>query len=221
MRPLAVVVDIGETIRDDTNEFHSWADWLGVPRHTLSALIGATRARGGSTDDAFRLLVPEWDLEIERDRRRRAGIDESMAETDLYPDVRSGLSAVQTTGLWVAAAGNQSTRVGELLRSLQLPVDAVITSAELGMPKPDPRFFRAVASIAGCPPDRVLHVGDSWENDVVAAANSGFRTAFLRRGPWGHLDAGRPAVDGAPDLRLDSLDELAPSLALLDGPVLR
>jgi N-acetyl-D-muramate 6-phosphate phosphatase len=37
MAVVAVVLDVGETLLDDTREFGAWADWIGVPRHTFSA----------------------------------------------------------------------------------------------------------------------------------------------------------------------------------------
>ncbi|MFB8140122.1 HAD family hydrolase, partial [Streptomyces parvus] len=40
------VFDIGETLVRDDRYWGSWADWLGTPRHTLSALVGAVTAQG-------------------------------------------------------------------------------------------------------------------------------------------------------------------------------
>ncbi len=42
----AVVFDIGETLLDDTREYAAWADWIGIPRHTFSAVLGAITADG-------------------------------------------------------------------------------------------------------------------------------------------------------------------------------
>ena len=42
----AVVFDVGECLVDETREYGAWADWLGVPRHTFSAVFGAVIARG-------------------------------------------------------------------------------------------------------------------------------------------------------------------------------
>ena len=57
------------------------------------------------------------------------------------------------------------------------------------------------------PADRVLYVGDRLDNDVLPARAAGMRTAFLRRGPWGHVHALRPQAALA-DVRVDSLGEL-------------
>jgi hypothetical protein len=37
----AVVFDVGETLVDETREYGTWADWLGVPRHTFSSVLPA------------------------------------------------------------------------------------------------------------------------------------------------------------------------------------
>lgn len=42
----AVVFDIGECLVDETREYGTWADWLGVPRHTFAAMFGAVIAQG-------------------------------------------------------------------------------------------------------------------------------------------------------------------------------
>jgi anti-sigma regulatory factor (Ser/Thr protein kinase) len=45
----AVVFDVGECLVDESREYGTWADWLGVPRHTFSAVFGAQL--GGLADD--------------------------------------------------------------------------------------------------------------------------------------------------------------------------
>ena len=50
----AVAFDIGETLLDDTREFGAWADWLGVPRHTFSTVLGAVTAAGRDSAETFR-----------------------------------------------------------------------------------------------------------------------------------------------------------------------
>jgi hypothetical protein len=37
----AVVLDVGECLVDETREYGTWADWLGIPRHVFSAVFGA------------------------------------------------------------------------------------------------------------------------------------------------------------------------------------
>jgi HAD superfamily hydrolase (TIGR01549 family) len=204
----AIALDVGETLIRDDRGWASWADWLGVPRHTLSALVGAVVAQGRDNADAIRLVRPGIDLAAEAAAREQAGQGEMIDETDLYPDVRPALAALRGTGARVIVAGNQTVRTGELLRALDLPADAIATSAEWGVAKPEARFFERVVDLAGCAPESVLYVGDHPANDVYPAKAAGLRVAHLRRGPWGHLWADDPDVVAAADWRIDSLDDL-------------
>ncbi|MEU1880191.1 HAD family hydrolase [Streptosporangium sp. NPDC020072] len=96
-----VVFDIGETLVRDDRYWASWADWLGVSRHTLSALVGAVTAMGLDNAEAIRLLRPGVDLYAERRAREEAGRGEFLDESDLYPDVRPGFRALREAGVRV------------------------------------------------------------------------------------------------------------------------
>ena len=65
----AVVFDVGETLIDETREYGTWADWLGVPRHTFSAVFGAVIALGMDYRDTFQYFRPGFKLDDERVRR--------------------------------------------------------------------------------------------------------------------------------------------------------
>ncbi|WP_411140397.1 HAD family hydrolase [Streptomyces sp. x-80] len=203
----AVVFDVGETLTSDDRYWAAWADWLAVPRHTLSALVGAVVAQGRDNAVAIRLLSPGIDVAAAYAAREAAGCGEHLDETDLYPDVRPALSALREAGLRVVIAGNQTRRAGELLRSLGLPADVIATSGEWGVAKPSPRFFEKVVDVAGVEPRRILYVGDHPQNDITPAKSHGLRTAHLRRGPLGHLWADSPGARAA-DWRISSLTEL-------------
>jgi HAD superfamily hydrolase (TIGR01549 family) len=204
-----VVLDIGETITRDDRYWASWADWLDVPRHTLSALVGAVVAQDRDNADALRLARPGIDVAAEYRAREAAGRGERLDETDLYDDVRPALEELRRLGARVVVAGNQTPRAGELLRALDLPADVVVTSGEWGVAKPDPLFFHRVLEVAQAGPDETMYVGDHPANDLYPARAAGLRTAHLRRGPWGHLWADDPAVVAAADWRINSLAELA------------
>ncbi|MFB7285419.1 HAD family hydrolase [Actinacidiphila glaucinigra] len=210
MRPTiqAVAFDVGETLIRDDRMWEGWANWLGVPRHTLSALVGAVVAQGRDNADALRLARPGLDIAAEAAAREAAGCGEQLDDSDLYADVRPALSTLQAAGLRVIIAGNQSARAGELLRALDLPADVIVTSGEWGVAKPEPAFYQRVIDVAGCAPDRIVYVGDHPVNDVFPARAAGLRTAHLRRGPWGHLWADDADVVEAADWRADTLADL-------------
>jgi FMN phosphatase YigB (HAD superfamily) len=208
-----VVFDIGETITRDDRYWGSWADWLGVPRHTLSALVGAVVPQGRDVFDALRLARPGIDIEAESAAREAAGFGEHLDESDLHDDVRPGLGALRAAGLGVHLAGNQSGRAGPLLRGLDLPVDSVSTSAEWGVAKPSPGFFARVLEVAGTPAPETLYVGDHPANDVTPAKAAGLRAAHLTRGPWGRLWAGSEEAAAA-DWHISSILQLPELLGL-------
>jgi FMN phosphatase YigB (HAD superfamily) len=204
----SVVFDVGETLLDDTAEWGRWADWIGIPRHTFSAVMGAVAVSGRDNGDTFEYFRPGFDLPAERQRREEAGCGENIQEIDLYPDVRPALKALQEAGFWVGVSGNQSARTGELLRAMSLPVDAVATSGEWGLIKPAPAFFARLVDWAAGTADEIVYVGDHRDYDVIGGNAAGLRTALVRRGPWGHLWADDPVVTSTADWVVESLAEL-------------
>ncbi|WP_347404271.1 HAD family hydrolase [Micromonospora sp. WMMD1120] len=121
----AVFFDVGGTILDESREFAAWADWLGVPRHTFSAVFGAMVARGLDYQETFRAFRPDFDLAVEVDRREKAGLPETFGEEDLYPDARGCLRALRDQGLVVGLAGNQPAHAGWGSVTTAIGVDAL------------------------------------------------------------------------------------------------
>jgi FMN phosphatase YigB (HAD superfamily) len=145
----AVVFDVGETLVDETREYGTWADWLGVPRHTFSAVFGTVIALGMDYRDTFQYFRPDFNLDAERSRRADAGQQEGFGESDLYSDARPCMTTLREMGLWVGMVGNQTSRAGKILRELGLPADLIATSDDWGVSKPDPSFLpRAYLSSA-------------------------------------------------------------------------
>jgi FMN phosphatase YigB (HAD superfamily) len=212
-----VVFDVGEVLVDESREYGTWADWLGVPRHTFSAVFGAVIARGLDYREAFQVFDPGFDLAAQRAARAAAGKPESFGEEDLYPDVRPALAALRAAGLWLGVAGNQTARAGQILRSLQLGVDLIVTSDDLGVEKPDPGFFVEIEKLAPFPAAELLYVGDRLDNDVRPAAARGFATALVARGPWGTIQRDDPDADRVPNVRVDGLATLPQAITRLNA----
>ncbi|WP_327268200.1 HAD family hydrolase [Streptomyces sp. NBC_01218] len=204
-----IVFDVGETLTNDNRYWGAWAQWLDIPRHTLSALVGAVVTQGRDNSDALRLARPGLDVDAEWRAREAAGRGEYLDESDLYPDVRPTLGGLRELGVRVVVAGNQTARAGELLRALGLPADLVVMSEEWGAAKPEPAFFARVLGVSGTRAEHTLYVGDHPANDVFPAHAAGLRTAHLRRGPWGHWWADDPAVRATADWSVGSLGEVA------------
>jgi HAD superfamily hydrolase (TIGR01662 family) len=213
----AVVFDVGETLVDETREYGTWADWLGVPRHTFSSVFGAVIALGMDYREAFQFFRPGFSLDEERIRRADAGQPETFGESDLYPDVRSSMSALQDMGVWVGVAGNQTSRAGDILRKLDLPADMVATSDDWKATKPDLAFFRALTAAAPCEASQIVYVGDRLDNDLKPAKAAGMRAAFIRRGPWGYIWERHHDMAAVADWRMTTLDELPGLVATVNG----
>ncbi|MBO3096234.1 HAD family hydrolase [Cellulomonas dongxiuzhuiae] len=199
----AVVLDVGETIVDETRAWTRAAHDVGVTPLALMGVLGALVERG---EPHARV----WDV---------LGVDppvtrSTIGAVDLYPDALPTLHALRAAGYVVAIAGNQPAAAEEQLRAAGVDLGLVASSARWGVAKPAPAFFARVLSELDLPPGQVLYVGDRLDNDVLPARAAGMRTAFLRRGPWGYVHALRPEVALA-DVRVDSLTELT---RLLGGP---
>ncbi|WP_298343168.1 HAD family hydrolase [Ferrimicrobium sp.] len=207
-----VVFDVGETLVDESREYGSWADWLGVPRHTFSATFGAILARGGDYRDTFQVFRPGFDLAVERVARVQAGRPETYDESDLYPDARPTLEALQDAGFKIGIAGNQTIRSEAILRQLNFAADWIATSDGLGVAKPSSEFFRAIIDLAGVAASEILYVGDRLDNDIAPAQRIGMATVLIRRGPWGYIIKD-PEVERRCLATINSLTELTALLA--------
>ena len=189
--------DVGETLVDESRLWLRAAQEVGVPPLSLMAVLGALAERGEPHHRVWEVLgvhPPATPSEI--------------LPEDLYPDALPTLRALRAAGYVVAVAGNQPARAEQQLRVAGVDTEMIATSARWGVAKPSREFFVRVVTDLGLTPADVLYVGDRLDNDVLPARSVGMRTAFVRRGPWGYVQAGRPEAALA-DVRVDSLRDLA------------
>ncbi len=210
-----VCFDVGETLVDETGVWGSWADLLGVPRLTFFAALGAVIERGGHHLEAFEVVRPGFDVAaaIEAAEHDPDGPGR-FTVADLYADVEPAFRVLAEAGYRLAIAGNQPERAEAVLAEAGLPVEFVASSARWRVEKPSTAFFDRLAQEAKLTPGEIAHVGDRVDNDVVPAADAGLVSVFIRRGPWGVIQASRPGVERAA-IRIESLNELAEGLAAL------
>lgn len=199
-----VVLDVGETLLDESRIWRIWADELGISQLEFMSVFGAVVARGqGYQDIAGYYPALDW-------ASKRAAISErvgSLIEDDIFPDVRGALDELREHGYRLAIIGNQPHAIGGQLRALGIQAEVMRMSDEMGVMKPDPAFFRrTLEAIGKADPGDVAYVGDRIDNDVVPASAAGMRAVWLRRGPWGVVPQDVPAEA---DLIVDSLSELA------------
>jgi HAD superfamily hydrolase (TIGR01662 family) len=210
----AVVFDVGETLVDETRVWSDWADWLGIPRLTFMAVLGALIERGGDHLEPLRLFRPDIDIRAEFAKRREAGAPDDLRIDDLYPDAVPTLRALTAAGYRVGIVGNQPARAEALFTSLDTPLDFVASSDSWGVQKPDPAFFERIATELDLPPAEIAYVGDRLDNDVRPATAAGMAAIFIRRGAWAWIQAGRSNPPDAA-VSIESLSELPEALASL------
>jgi HAD superfamily hydrolase (TIGR01509 family) len=203
----AVFFDVGETLIDETRMFHGWADTMGISRTDFMAVLDDVIAKGEPHRQVFERLRPGFDVAAAAAERKRTGSDFKIEQRDLYHDASTCLSALTQQGWFVGIAGNQPRSASAALTAFGLDARLITTSAELGVDKPSPEFFRLILEKAGFSAGETLYVGDRVDNDVLPAHAFGMTTALLERGPWGRNHARLPGADLA-DIRVRSLAEL-------------
>ena len=78
----------------------------------------------------------------------------------------------------------------------------VVFAQDHGIQKPDPRLFEIVIGHAECTKSQLLHVGDSFQNDVIGAKRAGVRSVWLNR------EGGNNKTGKQPYFEISSLTEL-------------
>jgi HAD superfamily hydrolase (TIGR01549 family) len=206
-----VVLDVGETLIDETRVWSIWARELGISPLTFGAALGSVIVEGFDHRTVFEMLgVEDWRRHAEAVEERFGGF---QAE-DLYGDALPAVERLQAQGRRVAILANQPAIRHPQLLALGFKPDVIAMSEELGVAKPDEAFFQRSLELMGNPdPCRVAYVGDRLDNDVVASRRCGFRSVWLRRGPWGRL---QEDLNGDAELTIWSLDELVKRLRELD-----
>lgn len=101
----------------------------------------------------------------------------------IYDDVLPTLRALAQRGFKFAVISNWDERLRPLLNKLGLSLHfaAIVISIEAGFRKPAPEIFRRAAAMLDLPPQAILHVGDSAEEDFVGARAAGFQALLLSR----------------------------------------
>ena len=201
-----VVLDVGETLVDETRVFRTWAEIFDLPEFTLMAVLGGSISNANDADGWRRFfeLIDHRDWQDSRPEfEARYG---ALRPDDLYPDALHSIDGLKDRGYRVAITANQPARRHTELEALGVRVEVMGMSDAMGVWKPDPAFFARTLELLGSPPAAdVAYVGDRVDNDVLPSAAAGMRAVWIRRGPWGLL---HEDLDGTAHLVVRSLDEL-------------
>ncbi len=109
-----------------------------------------------------------------------------------FPETAGVLAALAGRGDELGVISNHNDAILRILAHHDLArwFRTVTYSQEAGAEKPDGRVFRLALRRAHASPDEAVHVGDSWEADVVGARAAGIFPVWVdRTGVAGSRDA--------------------------------
>jgi putative hydrolase of the HAD superfamily len=234
-RPEVVFFDLGDTLM---RTHPSWASvyLLGLREHGIdvaeeelaralaaAAATGAWMVEGAfeATEQASYERVKAYDQavldelgypdlpdpvfrSIERAFMRRSS-------WHVFPDVQPTIEALRDAGLRLGVISNWVWGGPELLHDVELAqhFDGVVVSARVGFQKPDPGIFRHALELLDVTPDKAIHVGDSYQADVLGARRVGITPVLIDRRVG---DAARLVGEGP-----DGADDQVPRIADLYG----
>lgn len=101
----------------------------------------------------------------------------------LYAETLATLAQLKERGLTVGVISNFDSRLLGLLDGLSVSpfVDAVVISTQAGAAKPAREIFTQALARVGVSAENAIHIGDSYEADVVGAQAAGLTPVFLDR----------------------------------------
>jgi putative hydrolase of the HAD superfamily len=134
----------------------------------------------------YSLLCRELGLEEDAEVLARRVYDEfgESSRWRAYDDVRPALVRLkEQRGLKLGVISNWDSRLETLLEGLDLApmFDSIISSATVGLHKPDPRIFEMACDSLGVVPPEAVHVGDHHYSDIVGASAVGMTAVLIDR----------------------------------------
>ncbi len=124
------------------------------------------------------------------------------------PDAAPVLRELRRRGYRIGLVSNWDGTLAVLCRTWAFTdlVDVIADSSVVGYGKPDPAHFRHALGALQVKPEHALHVGDTYDADVLSAQAAGIRPVLLD--PLGHER--RPCADRITSL--PALLDLCPTL---------
>jgi putative hydrolase of the HAD superfamily len=122
------------------------------------------------------------------------------------PDAAAAFAGLARRGYVLGLASNYDRRLRSVAAGMPplLPLAHLVISSEVGWRKPAPGFFAAAVRVVGCPPGRILFVGDDRANDYDGARAAGLQALLFD--PAGRA-AAVPHVRRLEDLLLERMKD--------------
>lgn len=103
-----------------------------------------------------------------------------------FADTLPTLERLKARGYRLGVISNLRRDMNQLCRRLGMApyLEFCLTSAEVGVEKPDPAIFTAALERVAARPSEAIHVGDQPRSDAVGARAVGIYPVLLDRGGW-------------------------------------
>jgi putative hydrolase of the HAD superfamily len=199
-----------------------------LPGHKSSSELFTTYKQGYKVNEAFRtkhhveIPIQAWMAQLLRRALGREPKDSLVEESIkivvsaraenavVFPDSRPLLEKLSKRRINLGVISNVSSHdvAVEILRKVGLLeyFDTVVTSALVGIRKPDPGIFLYALMQFKLQPREAIIVGDSERHDVWGGSITGMKTILVSK---------RPVTDSLADYRFSSLGEASATLASL------
>lgn len=173
--------DMGSTLLDETDSYKSWfANAANLVNGAISAediekeycagmaryeatVVGQLKQFGFTGNSTNHLYPSELDKP--------------------YPEAKAVLERLSKS-YHLGIIANQKHGAEQRLEGYGIRqfFDVIISSAETGFVKPDPRIFELAFQQAECKPDEAVMIGDRPDNDIYPAKRIGMKTIRIKQG---------------------------------------
>ncbi len=147
-------------------------DFVEAP---TTAILAETLAATGRVD------VPLKILQTAVDAMYAASQANWQVETDAAPALQALKEMGCRMGIFSNAGDDNDVQTLVVNAGLQDYFDYVLSSAGVGIRKPDPRAFALSLARWGAHPDQAVMVGDTLDADILGANNAGLHSVWITR----------------------------------------
>ena len=105
----------------------------------------------------------------------------------------------------IGTIANQSLGTEQRLKEFGIRqyFDLIVSSAEEGLEKPDPKIFMLALDRADCKPEEAYMIGDRLDNDIEPAGKIGMKTIWVRQSSFAYGNT--ELIEHKPDHIVDDI----------------
>jgi 2-haloacid dehalogenase len=116
-----------------------------------------------------------------------------------FPDVPDALRELKRTHNLVIVTNSDDALMAENVKNIGVEFDQVITAEQAHAYKPSREMFDHAWRSVGVPLDRITHVAQGWEYDIMPTLDYGMRRVWINRQGQPGSESFQP-YDELPDL---------------------